>query len=112
MYNINLLNNEEVHAIFDDILIKQGKKQRFTTVAITNQRLLFLDYFLNTSVEEALRISHGIDYLRMKEVYYQINLKDIIKIYEDKFYVISCKNNITIEFEEKDLYELLLSQIS
>ena len=37
MYNINLLKDKQVIAVFDDIFIKQGKNQKLTTVAITNQ---------------------------------------------------------------------------
>ena len=39
MYNINLLKNEQVIAVFDDTFIKQGKNQKLTTIAITNQRV-------------------------------------------------------------------------
>lgn len=112
MYNIELINNEEVIKVFDDILIKQGKNQKFTTIAITNKRLLFLDYLLDNCIEESLRISHGIDYLRMKEIYYQINLKDVAKVFEDNLYVIVCKDDTTFEFEDEILYELLLNQLN
>lgn len=111
MYNINLLKNEQVIAVFDDIFIKQGKNQKLTTVAITNQRLLFLDYFNETSIEETLRIAKGIDYLRQKEVYYKIELNDITEVLEDDYYYIKLKDNSIIEFDEKELYNLIKEKI-
>ena len=111
MYNINLLKDEQVIAVFDDIFIKQGKNQKLTTVAITNQRLLFLDYFNETSIEETLRIAKGIDYLRQKEVYYKIELNDITEVLEDDYYYIKLKDNSIIEFDEKELYNLIKEKI-
>lgn len=112
MYNIELQKNEEVIAVFDDTLIKQGKNQKFTTIAITNQRLLFLDFFNNTSIEESLRIAQGIDYLRQKEVYYQIKLKDISSVSEEELYTIKLKDNTILEIEEKELFEIIQNQIN
>jgi hypothetical protein len=111
MYNINLLKNEQVIAVFDDTFIKQGKNQKLTTIAITNQRLLFLDYFNETSIEETLRIAKGIDYLRQKEIYYKIELKDITEVLEDDYYYIKLKDNTIIEFDEEELYNLIKEQI-
>jgi hypothetical protein len=111
MYNINLLKNEQVIAVFDDTFIKQGKNRKLTTIAITNQRLLFLDYFNETSIEETLRIAKGIDYLRQKEIYYKIELKDITEVLEDDYYYIKLKDNSIIEFDEEELYNLIKEQI-
>lgn len=111
MYNINLLKNEQVIAVFDDTFIKQGKNQKLTTIAITNQRLLFLDYFNETSIEETLRIAKGIDYLRQKEIYYKIELKDITEVLENDYYYIKLKDNTIIEFDEEELYNIIKEQI-
>ncbi len=111
MYNINLLKNEKVIAVFDDIFIKQGKNQKLTTIAITNQRLLFLDYFNETSIEETLRIANGVDYLRQKEVYYKIDLKNIIEVSKNDYFYIKLKDNTIIEFAEEELYNLIKEQI-
>ena len=111
MYNINLLKNEQVIAVFDDTFIKQSKNQKLTTIAITNQRLLFLDYFNETSIEETLRIAKGIDYLRQKEIYYKIELKDITEVLEDDYYYIKLKDNTIIEFDKEELYNLIKEQI-
>ena len=44
MYNLNLSKNEKLIQIFDNILITNNKEEKTTTMAITNKRLLFLDY--------------------------------------------------------------------
>ncbi len=41
MYDFNLINGEEVIKIFDNVWVKQGNNEKNTTIALTNQRLLF-----------------------------------------------------------------------
>ena len=73
MYNFDFLKNEELIEIFEDVWIVQGKNEKCTTIALTNQRLLFLDYDKFDS-RENLRVGRGVEYARFKEVYYSIDL--------------------------------------
>ncbi len=69
MYNINLEANEKIILIQEKILITKNK---LTTVALTNKRILFLDNFAESS--EVLRISNGVDYIKEQDVYFSIEL--------------------------------------
>lgn len=108
MYNFDFLKNEELINVFDDVWISQGKNEKCTTIALTNQRLLFLDYD-KLDPRENLRIGRGADYIRYKEVYYTINLDNIKNIsYKNNILKISFKDNITpIEIDNEELYKLL-----
>ena len=77
MYNLNLSKNEKLIQIFDKTLITNDIEEKTTTIAITNKRLLFLDY-LNTNVAlDALRITNKLNTIRYKDIYYELNLSDI-----------------------------------
>ena len=39
MYNFDLLNEEEIVKIFDELLIKQGDRQKMISAVLTNKRL-------------------------------------------------------------------------
>lgn len=106
MYNFNLLEDEKVNNIFDNIKIKQKDSEKNTTIILTNKRLLFLDYI--NDYREDLRVSKNIDYIKYKEVYYEIYLYDIKNILKNK---IILKNNIQFEFDDKTLYELLREKL-
>lgn len=112
MYNYNLLPNEEVKKIFDSITIQHQKDIKETSIIITSQRILFLDYLINpNSPEEVLRIAKGVQYPKYKEVYYQINLKDITKIENHSKYRLILKDNFYFEFEDKELYTVITKLI-
>ena len=107
MYNFDFLKNEELIEIFDDVWIAQGKNEKCTTIALTNQRLLFLDYD-KLDPRENLRIGRGVDYARFKEVYYSIDLKDIKKVSnKDGITIIILADNSSIEIENDDIYKLI-----
>lgn len=105
MYNFNFIENEELIQIFDEILVKQNENEKITTIALTNKRLLFLDYIINDGLE-VLRIAKGINFTRYKEVYYEIDLNNIKLITEEEYYKIILKDNTSIQFNNKELYEL------
>lgn len=73
MYNFGLIDGEKIIEVFDDVWICQGSNEKNTTIALTNKRLLFMDYDKYDS-KEVLRIAQGLDYMRFKEVYYKIDL--------------------------------------
>ena len=76
MYNFNLLKNEKIIKVFEEIYIIQEENEKVTTIALTNKRLLFLDYLNENEGQEVLRIARGTNYLKIKDVYYYINLND------------------------------------
>lgn len=60
MYNFNLTGNEQIIEIFDNEWIKQNNNEMNTTIALTNKRLLFLDYININESAETLRIARGV----------------------------------------------------
>lgn len=109
MYNFNLNYNEELKEIFENVLIKKEDSEKTTTVALTNQRLLFLDY-VNDEANEILRISRGIDYVKYKEVYYDLNLSDIKTIEKDNKFLVLLNDECIFEFDNYKLYEELIKK--
>lgn len=106
MYNFNFMEEEQLVEIFEEVLIKQGENEKITTIALTDKRLLFLDYITNDGYE-VLRITKGVNFTRYKDVYYQVHLDDIESITEDEYYKITLKDNTVFEFNNENLYELL-----
>lgn len=107
MYNFNLLPNEELIQVFDNVFIKQEENEKTTTIALTNKRLLFLDYVILNEGLEVLRIARAADYIRYKDVYYEINLNDIESVIKGKVYQVILTNKMTFEFDNEELYKLL-----
>ncbi len=106
MYNFNFLRDEKLIQVFDDIWIKVNEQEKITTIALTNKRLLFLDYD-NNDYRENLRISGKINYVRYKEVYYFIELENIKNIVKSETYRIDLSNSKTIDFNNEDLFKLI-----
>ena len=106
MYNLNLENSEKLIEIFENEYVKQGDNEKNTTIAITNKRLLFLDY-MKDDPDEVLRIARGVDYIRYKEIYYQIRLSEIEKILKKELYSVLLKNGNEFEFEDDKLFNLI-----
>lgn len=106
MYNFGLTKGENVIEIFDDIWICQGKNEKNTTVAVTNKRILFMDYD-KYDPNEVFRVGRGVDYVRYKEVYYQINLDEIISIESGDYYNVFLSNGVNFGFDDEKLYELI-----
>ena len=106
MYNFNFIENEELVEVFDGFYVRQNNNEKITTIALTNKRLLFLDYITNDGLE-ALRIMNKMNLVRTKEVYYQLNLDDIESLSEAEYYNIVLKDGTEFEFNNKELYELL-----
>lgn len=107
MYNFNFMENEELIEIFDEVLVKQNENEKITTIALTNKRLLFLDYVTNDGLE-ALRVTNKLILVRTKEVYYMIYLDNIEMIIEEEYYKIKLKDDTSFEFNNQKLYDFLL----
>ena len=106
MYNFNFIEKEELREVFDEVYIRQNDNEKITTIALTNKRLLFLDYITNDGLE-ALRITNKMNLVRSKEIYYQINLVDIKTLSETEYYNVVLKDGTEFEFNNKELYQLL-----
>lgn len=106
MYNFNFIENEKLVEIFDEVLVKQNENEKNTTIALTNKRLLFLDYITNDGLE-VLRITNKMNLVRIKEVYYQIKLEDIKSVQEEEYYQVILKDDTEFELNNRELYELL-----
>ena len=106
MYNFNFIENEELIEIFDEVLVRQNEKEKIITIALTNKRLLFLDYITNDGLE-ALRITNKMNLVRSKEVCYQINLENIKSVQDGEYYQIVLEDDIRFEFNNEELYKLL-----
>lgn len=106
MYNFELSDNEKIVEIFDDILIKHNNKEISFTLVLTDKRVLFLDYI--DDYREDLKVGKGINYIRYKELYYQINLIDIKEIIKDK---IILKNKIEFQINDNKLVSLIKNLI-
>lgn len=106
MYNFNLVEHEELIKLFDSVWISQNNNEKNTSIALTNKRLLFLEYSKNDP-NEVLRTARGLEYPRYKEVYYQISLGDIKKITKEENYSITLVNNNLFEFDNRELFDLL-----
>lgn len=106
MYNLNLENSEKLIEIFENEYVKQGDNEKNTTIAVTDKRLLFLDY-MKDDPDEVLRIARGVDYIRYKEIYYQIRLSEIEKILKKDLYSVLLKNGNEFEIEDDKLFNLI-----
>ena len=109
MYNFNLNTNEELKEVFKDILIKLGDIEKTTTIALTNKRLLFLEY-INNDPDEVLRISRGVNYIKYKEVYYELNLEDINVMNANGNFLVLLNNECIFEFDDLNLYKKITNK--
>ena len=111
MYDFEFIDKEELIDIFDNVLVIQNDKEKFTTIALTNKRLLFLDYIDINDGMEALRITGRLSLVRKKEVYYNVNLEDIDFVLNEEFYTVKLINGYSFCFDDDRLYELLIDYI-
>lgn len=101
MYDIHLLENEEIIHIIDDVKMYEKDNYSTFTIILTNIRLFVLSNpsSINNS-EEDLRCSGRISPIKKKEVIFKTYLSDITKVEKNlgselKIYV-SKDNYITI----------------
>ena len=81
MYNLNLLNNEKINFISDTSKILESNNYNEYTIIITNLRFLILNYPNDSKNSmEDLKCSRNLYYIPKKEIVYEINIDDIIKI--------------------------------
>ena len=106
MYNFNLEKGESIFGIFDDVLVEVNEEQVLVSVAISNKRIMLLDY---QSVEplETLKNAHASYYIKMKEVIFSRYLTDILELKNDSIYEVKFKDNNILSFEDKELFNAL-----
>lgn len=112
MYNLNLSKNEKLIQIFDNILITNNNQEKTTTIAITNKRLLFLDYLNTNDALDALRITNKLNTIKYKDIYYELNLSDIKLTKLSNYYTISKNNELIFNFYNQEIYNLLKQELS
>ena len=110
MYNFNFMIDEQLIEIFEEVLIRQNDSEKVTTIALTNKRLLFLDYITNAGLE-ALRITNKMNLVRSKEVYYSIDLENIKSLSKAEYYNVVLNGGTEFEFNNQELYVLLKGMI-
>lgn len=80
MFNLKLLDDEEIKLIDNDVLLKIDSNYINVTVIITNKRLLILDYPKGLDV---LKFGKMINYPEKKEIFFECNLDDITFVLEE-----------------------------
>lgn len=110
MYNFNLEKNENVIGIFDDVLVGHNDIEKSLSIAITNKRILFLDY---QPIEplETLKGAHASSYIKIKEVIYSRYLEEIKELKKSSLQIVF-NDNYIISFDNKELYECLKEYIN
>lgn len=80
MYDFEKLDGEEVLFI-KDVILKMEEFDKSISSIVTNKRLLLFDFLSDLNdFQEALRISHGLDYIKKKEVILSVFIDDISSI--------------------------------
>ena len=114
MYDFNLLRNENIKIISDNSKVYINNTFKECTTIITNLRLLILDYPSNISNSmEDLRTSQRINYIKKKEIIFELKLKNIIdiKIKNEEIKIFLSKTtHITIK--DKSILPYLKSSLS
>ena len=101
MYDIHLLENEEIIHIIDDVKMYEKDNYSTFTIILTNIRLFVLSNPSNiNNSEEDLRCSGRISPIKKKEVIFKVekNLGSELKIYvsKDNYITINDHNIATI----------------
>lgn len=109
MYNIVLDENEEIKLISDNTIVYNNKEELICTSIITNKRYLILDYpsdLYNT--REDLRILNKLNYVKQKEVIFEINLDKILSVEKDnKYYKININKDEYVLIDDIDIINYL-----
>lgn len=111
MYNFSFEEGEELIQVFDPIYIKQGEVEKNTAVAVTTQKILFMSY-MNDDPFEDMKAGNVIGVIKFKRPFYEIPLVNIQKVEKDELYKITMYNGMNFEFENDDLYNLLVKRIN
>lgn len=109
MYDIKLMDNENILLISDNSLIYNSNYEKVYTTIITNYRFLILDFPSNENNSlEDLRTSQRLTYIKKKEVILSIKLDDINDITKQNDYYKIAFNNNYILIKDNDIINKLI----
>ena len=109
MYDIKLMDNENILLISDNSLIYNPNYEKVYTTIITNYRFLILDFPSNeNNLLEDLRTSQRLTYIKKKEVIFSIKLDDITDITKHTDYYKITFNNSYILIKDNDIINKLI----
>lgn len=109
MYDIKLMDNENILLISDNSLIYNPNYEKVYTTIITNYRFLILDFPSNENNSlEDLRTSQRLTYIKKKEVILSIKLDDINDITKQNDYYKIAFNNNYILIKDNDIINKLI----
>lgn len=104
MYDLKKTLDEDIISIIDDSILKFEGKSREISIILTNKRIVFLDYpSAINNYEETMRISRGINYLRKKEPFFELEIKDLKSIEKGDFDKYQLKNGNYFFLESEKL---------
>ena len=116
MYNLTLQENEEIKLISDNTTIynKILEPIKYSqTSIITTNRFLILDYpSLINNPKEELRIIGKLNYIKQKEIIFEIELKNIISIEPKRnYYQINISKDKYIIIDDQEIIKYLKQEI-
>ena len=114
MYNVKLSNDEKIELISDDTIIYNNNDSSIYTSIITTNRYIILEYPSDVfNPKEDLRIIGRLNYIKQKEIIFETELKNIIKINKEKdYYKIVLPNNNYILMKDNQIVNYLIKKIN
>ena len=112
MYDIKFFTNEKIELISDNTVLLIDNKEKECSSIVTNKRYLILDYpssVYNSS--EDLRISGRGNYIKKKEVIFDISISDIKEIVDGNFNKIVFNDEKYILVKDKDIILCLKNKL-
>lgn len=110
MYNFNFQEGESLVKVFDPIYIKQEDIEKNIAIAVTTNRILFMAFMKDDPLEDMIP-GKVIGVIKFKQVFFEIPLVNIENIQEGELYKVTLFNGMNFEFENEDLYKLLIEYI-
>ncbi len=111
MYNFNFEENEELIKIFDPIYIKEGNVEKNTAIAVTNKRILFMGFPKDDPLDDMIP-GEVIGVIKFKKVFFEYLLLNVEKIENGELFKITMYNGSSFEFENEELYKILVNQVN
>lgn len=106
MYNFNFIAGESLVSVFDDVMVSQNDNEKVISVAVTNKRIIFLDY-VDDMLMDNLNGAHASSNIKIKQVIFSIKLSEIKEVRESDLYEIVLQDESIIRFNNLDLFNSL-----
>lgn len=110
MYNFKFEEGESLIKVFDPIYVKQGDVEKNIAVAVTTNRILFMAYLKDDPFED-MKPGKVIGTIKFKQAFFEIPLVNVQTIEEGELYKVTMFNGTSFEFENEDLYGMLLERV-